>query len=133
MLLTVDVGKMSSGISLLSGLGDAMGSPLSDVVLYRSPSPRTISCPACAIEMPVSLLTPSATLPTPLTAISRAPMFSMAAEACLRSIISVCSASRFLRVTTATSSICLSSALRLMSRVSTPSARPTLTLNVCVV
>ena len=80
MFFTVEVGKRFRGINLLSGFGEAIGSPLRVVVLYLSPNPRTIICPAEAMETPVIFLTPSSTFEMPLTLISLAPRFSMATD-----------------------------------------------------
>ena len=102
MFWMVEEGNMSRGISLLSGLGEAMGSPLRVVVLYLSPSPRTISWPALAIEMPDNLATLSWALEMPFIVISLAPMFSIAKPDIILSFCSACRDSRFfLAVTTA--------------------------------
>ena len=102
MFWIVDEGNMSRGMSLLSGLGDAIGSPLSVVVLYLSPRPRTISWPALAIDIPDSFATLSWALDMPLMLISFAPMFSIAKPDIILSFCSACSDSRFfLAVTTA--------------------------------
>ena len=97
---------MSSWISLLSGFGDAIGRPFRVVVLYLSPRPRTIICPADAIDIPDIFFTPSATFEIPFVLISFAPRFSIATLDFCLSIISARSPSRFFFATTVTSSSC---------------------------
>ena len=123
MFRTVLEGNKSSGINLLSGFGEAIGSPFKVVVLYRSPNPRTISCPALAIEIPVIFFTPSCTLLMPFTLISFAPRFSIATVAFWRSMLNARSPSRFLRATTETSlKACASLSISKFSTTSLPLA-----------
>ena len=111
----VDEGKRLSGTNLLSGFGEAMASPFSVVMLYLSPNPRTISCPAEAMDIPVIFFTPSSTFEIPFTLISFAPKFSMATVDFCLSICRARSPSKFFRATTVTSLNCLLSGSNMIS------------------
>ena len=116
MFCSTELENISRGMSLLSGLGEATGSPFRVVRLYRSPSPRTKSWPELLNDMPLMVSTASATLDRPFVRISAAPIFSTACADTLRSLIRAIVDSGFFLATTTTlssasASVCISKSM----------------------